>query len=236
MAISIPLDLGNAANASTLTLSITTLNPVAAGDLIILGHYASSTTGFITSATFTDSAGNIYQKPVIAFANPPLGEVGIAAAALPMAAGGTITCNFLGAAMRHVISAMTVSGMLRSFGCFNPGAAISPVPVTAAAAPSVSGHPVYSTMQLALGFLMAGASLGTVTPGGAWTPLGGTNTATGCLLPYYQILNTITDPLVWAPTFVNSVLHRSIFVPFTGQPGSIAAGQGARGLVTGVFA
>lgn len=212
MPIGTPVDLGHNANAATPpSLAITTLAQVNAGDLIVLFHYANATTGPVSGVT--DDAGNVYTLAYSFVTAAPVIECYYCANALPLSPGQAITAAFSGAALRHGITAFTVSGMLSA----TPVDAISATAsATSTTDGTVSTGALAQPLELVVGCVVAGGALGTIVQGAGFTPVGG-SFATAILAPAYQAVNS-TNSVSYSPSWANSVLSRIRVMSFKGIP------------------
>lgn len=221
MAIGTPLSLGSFATAAATSGSIaSTANAVTAGDLIILIHYAASSAATVNGLP-TDTAGNVYTRVTVQTTTPAY-EVFVSPGSLAMASASSISCNFNSSSVRHGLAAITVSGMIPSLGVWDPRPLTSTG--TATSAGSLTGTPIGASAMFNLGFIVAGAAAGAYTPGGSWTAIGG-SAATAIILPAYQVTNSFTATLVWAPAWVNSINYRSATMAFKGLPAANTSRQ-----------
>lgn len=221
MAIGTPLSLGSFATASATSGAIaSTPNPVTAADLIILIHYFANSAATVSGLP-TDTAGNVYTRVTVQTTAPAY-EVFISPGSLAMASASSISCNFNSSAGRHGLAALTLAGMIPSLGVWDP----RPLTTTgtATSANSLTGTPIGASNMFNLGFMVTAAAPGTFTPGGSWTAVGG-SAATAIILPAYQVTNSFTATLVWAPGWVNSILYRSATMAFKGLPAANTSRQ-----------
>lgn len=228
MAISVPLNLGFAASASTpTTLAITTGNAVAAGDAIVVWHYANATNSTATSVT--DSSSNTYHLLISSGAVAPLLEVYVVYNAASMASSSTITIpSFTNTSLRHGMCAYTITGLMNN----NAGIPLDPHTIgtqnivkgsSAVTSTSIPIGNSYSNIQILLGIMVAGTSPGTFTAGGSFTQLGG-GTTNAWMFPCYQIISAVTG-VTFAPSWVTGQTFGAYAFAMPGKPASNTSRQ-----------
>lgn len=213
MAIGTPVDLGKATSASATSLTIaSTLAAVAAGESILI--FANMASGQ-TISSITATSGDTPFGTTAASAVPILNFAWFASSA-GMAIASSITVNFGGGAARCAINAVKVSGM-------NPVTAVMrdarSVPATttgtATSATSQTTNALSSVSTLLFGATGHGsADPGTWSPPAGFTAIGGTTSV--CFLKLAWKIVTVPAPVVWNPTWVNSVTYRSSVQCFLG--------------------
>lgn len=211
MAIGASYDLGhNQATTGVTSLAIGTPagSPVAAGDLIVVAHYAATNAAIITG--ITDTGGNTY-KVARSQGTAPVAEFWYAFNALPMPGSSTIIVNFAGAStIRHGVSA---------FGCPGIDPAADPFDIFTNSPSGTSTGPDTLTWPApaqpdelqVIGLFTANAP-GVITWSQAFAAIGG-NTATAFALPATQVVSD-PAPAASTPSWVNSINHRTLGVGF----------------------
>jgi hypothetical protein len=212
-AIGTPVVVGSIGSASTPTsLAFTSTGAITAHDVVVAWHYANATNG--PASTFQDSAGNVYSKLFGLAVSAPLFEVYVCYDALPMSIGGTVTIPSLpNSVLRHGMYVVSCSGLRNIPGGFDghTGQAEKSTNTGPNSTPVLNTN---SANMLLLGMTMAGASLGTFTPGAGWTALTAL-TSNAFMYPEYKIVSSKT-PINLAPSWVNSTLHGSQSLGFIG--------------------
>lgn len=216
MSIVAPVNQGKATGAAVGSLAIITAADIAQGDLIAVFHNSAQTAGTVQS--ITDPATSPYSQGAQVATNPNCAiYYGIAAAFIP--AGSTITVVFNGGAgNRHGI-------VVWSAACGGGTWALDVVatpPTTGTAI--ASGTLTFPAQAQAIELLVAMVGSGNSNPGAvAWdqgfTGLNNTGSV-DFLFPAYLISAAASGNTV-TPSWVNSVLYRTIAVAFQLTPAAV---------------
>lgn len=216
MGIVAPVNQGNKTSASTGSLAVTTLANIAQGDLIVVFHNCAQTAG--TMGSIVDPAASTYSQGAQQATNPNC-AIYYAIAAAAIASGSTITVNFNGGATnRHgvVIWSGAAAGGTWALDV-NAG--------TSTGTATASGTLTYPAQAQAIELLVAmiGADAtapGTVTWDQGFTQLGNTGSV-DFVIPAYLISAAASGNTV-TPSWVNSILYRTIAVSFQLTPAAAA--------------
>ncbi len=239
MAIGTPVDQGHAASIATpASLTITTLANITAHSAIFLWHYSNSASLSVMSDV-QDSAGNKWFTAGLNNTTAPLAELWYCPDSAVLNSGGTITPTWTTGALRHAITAFSVTGLLigTQFTTANLPNPLDmndvPASITATnTGATITMTPYGSNIQLLTAAMGTASNPGTFTPGGSWTAIGG-SAATAWILPMYQIVASTAD-VAASPSWVNSVSNRLSARSFKGLPATNTAQ--AMAMMTGVGA